>query len=657
MPFDVKYRDQATQTTTEVTGVDDLFLDVTGLSDDTAYEFQVREVTSAGSFSGWSAWTAFSTTPIYVDATAAADAGLTTTAGATVDAVTFTVEYREVGGAVTTVTGVADTQLGVTGLTSAQDHEFRVKAVRADGAFSGWTAWAAFTTATPIVDAQGSVALTSTSVALATALKDAVGGSVAASAAVADTVVTQDATGSASAALTAVSTSLETFDVEWRDEDTQTTTLVTGITDTFLDVTGLSEGTPYEFRVRTVRGSAQGDWTAWTWFNTKADIDAAANAVAASTATGDAIFTQDGEGIVPATLVVTADAGVTRKTGGVSAASLAALNLGLDVTTEGSSFTQGFLFAAGDAHADKTGSGTSSASLSASGAVGDRVEVNAQGDAAAVLTPAGESTLTKSIASFQGSSLVALGSPTNPVLAAGSATATSTGSAAPEVTRGVAGTAGAVLSTSGEASIGRSVVGTANSVLSTQGDGFIDRGFEIAADVFATSTGSATAAYDAVVEASPSSVGTGSAVPASTYSATALAVSGFFSQATPAKNTEAGGSASAQGTGQANAESVVVVFAGGSAASVSTASVSTIAVTIDFSGFGVSALSALGTGLTNQEGDGSASAVLYVSAETVGGTPIYPGYMTYSRVTVIPAMSCYTKIVPTMHGNAVLRPR
>ena len=43
MLYNLQYRDIDTQTTTTVTGIDALFYDVTGLEQDTQYEFRVQE--------------------------------------------------------------------------------------------------------------------------------------------------------------------------------------------------------------------------------------------------------------------------------------------------------------------------------------------------------------------------------------------------------------------------------------------------------------------------------------------------------------------------------------------------------------------------------------------------------------------------------------
>jgi len=61
-----------------------------------------------------------------------------------------------------------------------------------------------------------------------------------------------------------------TYNLEWRDVATQTTTQVMGITDLFYDLTGLSASTAYEFRVQEDDGGTTSDWSEWYQFTTTA---------------------------------------------------------------------------------------------------------------------------------------------------------------------------------------------------------------------------------------------------------------------------------------------------------------------------------------------------------------------------------------------------
>ena len=58
------------------------------------------------------------------------------------------------------------------------------------------------------------------------------------------------------------------YNLEWRDTATLTTTVVTGITDPFYDLTGLTASTGYEFRVQETDGTTNSAWSAWSAFAT-----------------------------------------------------------------------------------------------------------------------------------------------------------------------------------------------------------------------------------------------------------------------------------------------------------------------------------------------------------------------------------------------------
>jgi len=121
----------------------------------------------------------------------------------------YNLEWRPVGGATTAVAGITDLFYDLTGLTAAEDYEWRVQ--ETDGTnTSAFSAWSGFTAAPPA------------------------------------------------------------YNLEWRDVATQTTTVVTGITDLFYDLTGLTENTGYEFRVQEDDGSTTSAFTAWTGFTTAA---------------------------------------------------------------------------------------------------------------------------------------------------------------------------------------------------------------------------------------------------------------------------------------------------------------------------------------------------------------------------------------------------
>ena len=75
MLYNLQYRDLETLTTTTVTGITDLFYDLTGLTAASDYEFRVQEDdgTTVSAFSAWSGFTTLATAwPFFVPTTVAA---------------------------------------------------------------------------------------------------------------------------------------------------------------------------------------------------------------------------------------------------------------------------------------------------------------------------------------------------------------------------------------------------------------------------------------------------------------------------------------------------------------------------------------------------------------------------------------------------------
>ena len=78
-----------------------------------------------------------------------------------------------------------------------------------------------------------------------------------------------------------------TTTLEWRDTATLTTTQVTGITDLFYDLTGLTAASDYEFRVQEDDGTNTSAWSAWSGFTTEpyASFDVTETVVLSTAAT------------------------------------------------------------------------------------------------------------------------------------------------------------------------------------------------------------------------------------------------------------------------------------------------------------------------------------------------------------------------------------
>jgi len=62
------------------------------------------------------------------------------------------------------------------------------------------------------------------------------------------------------------------YNLEWRDTATLTTTTVTGITDLFYDLTGLTASTEYEFRVQETDGVDTSAFSEWNRFDTARNL-------------------------------------------------------------------------------------------------------------------------------------------------------------------------------------------------------------------------------------------------------------------------------------------------------------------------------------------------------------------------------------------------
>jgi len=122
MLYNLQYRDTATLTTTTVTGIDALFYDLTGLTNDKKYEFRVQE-DDGTTTSDYSEWEEFETGyPVY------------------------NLQYRDVATQTTrTIIGVGKTFYNLSGLERNTPYEFRVQ--EDDGTTqSAFTAWEGFET-------------------------------------------------------------------------------------------------------------------------------------------------------------------------------------------------------------------------------------------------------------------------------------------------------------------------------------------------------------------------------------------------------------------------------------------------------------------------------------------------------------------------------
>ena len=76
------------------------------------------------------------------------------------------------------------------------------------------------------------------------------------------------------------------YNVEWRPVGGSTTS-VTGITDLFYDLTGLTAETDYEFRVQEDDGTNVSGFTDWTGFTTAAAATSVTMTISESTTAAD----------------------------------------------------------------------------------------------------------------------------------------------------------------------------------------------------------------------------------------------------------------------------------------------------------------------------------------------------------------------------------
>ena len=115
----------------------------------------------------------------------------------------YNVEWRPVGGATTTVTGITGTFYDLTGLTASTDYEFRVQ--EDDGTTqSAFTAWTGFTTAAAVTFADGASDVVATLVTAgeASAVQSVAGAASAVLTPLGEASAVQAVAGAASAGLT-----------------------------------------------------------------------------------------------------------------------------------------------------------------------------------------------------------------------------------------------------------------------------------------------------------------------------------------------------------------------------------------------------------------------------------------------------------------------
>lgn len=229
--------------TTWTTGsTSNAFLSISGLNPGTTYEFQVQAVCSSlsGGFSASANFTTTATqscgTPSGLNATAVTTTTATLNWAAVSGAVSYNVQWRQVGTTTWSTGTAAGTALAISGLSAGTAYEFQVQAVCSSltGAFS-----ASANFATSAGQSCGTPSgLNATAVTTTTA-----------------TLTWATVSGATS------------YNVQWRAVGT--TTWSTGATAaTFFGISGLSAGTAYEFQVQAVCSSLTGAFSASANFTT-----------------------------------------------------------------------------------------------------------------------------------------------------------------------------------------------------------------------------------------------------------------------------------------------------------------------------------------------------------------------------------------------------
>ncbi|MCR3760143.1 hypothetical protein KYB31_14285 [Clostridium felsineum] len=220
-----------------ITGITGTSYEITGLTAGTSHTYRVRVTTSAG-VGDWTDLTTKVTLSVVSNITA------------TVDSTSITVNWTAVDGATgydievdgKVITGIASTSYEITGLTPGTTHAYRIRAISTAGA-GEWSEVESKTTLS-VVSNVTSIA-TSTSI---TVNWDKVAGAVS-------------------------------YDVEVDGK------VITGITGTSYEITGLTAGTDHTYRVRVITTAGVGVWTDLTTKSTLSIVTGVTSVVGSTTIT------------------------------------------------------------------------------------------------------------------------------------------------------------------------------------------------------------------------------------------------------------------------------------------------------------------------------------------------------------------------------------
>jgi hypothetical protein len=408
-----------------------------------------------------------------------------------------------------------------------------------------------------------------------------------------------------------------TYTLEWRlVAGPGATTSVTGINELFYDLSGLTASTDYEFRVLETDGTTPSAFSAWITVATAAAVtyvDIAAAAAGVLSTTGSVANTKSVAGSATATLSTT---GVASTIKSIAAASSSALSTtgAAAVTKSVSGTATATLTTTGATGGDKTASGASTSALSATGtastvksvASSATVVLSTSGDTSKLLTAAGTATVALTT-SGAGSKIIS-------VAADASATLTTSGSAFGGAASDASGAAAATLTASGAAVADRAAAANTSSTLSAAGTAAVTKNVGGSASATASAQASASVIRSVFADAF------------ATLSAAGAAVSGLTS--------DSSGSASS------------TLLVSGTAAKT---------VSVSANAFAVLVASATASNIKDAVAAGFAQLIAQGSAE--GGTSVQPRSLYANEVSISPALSCYTAVIPALYGDGAIRPR
>jgi len=216
---------------------------ISGLTSNSAYEFQVQTVCSGGGISSWSLSATFTTlqqtcsTPTSLISSSITSSGATLGWDVMSGASTYNIQYRPTGSSTWSSTTSATNSKAISGLTQATAYEFQVQTVCSWGSNSSWSASSTFTTTLPPCGVPAN--LTATSIT----------------------------TSGATLGWTAVSGALS-YALQYRVSGSSSWTSTTSSTNSKV-LSGLLQGTTYEFQVQTACNGNSSAWSASSTFTTQ----------------------------------------------------------------------------------------------------------------------------------------------------------------------------------------------------------------------------------------------------------------------------------------------------------------------------------------------------------------------------------------------------